>query len=196
MCCMEIKINRIIKLIDLYKKILFILIINIRIIDNFLDNNELKTLNECIINKHYKYGHSSGPREKIVNRFFSVFNQEDFFLLHIKEKIEKIFSTKYKINRHYMHVQTFGLDGGFHIDDVGDNKYTFCLYITDETNENIDNVGGDFLIKIPKEKHILSIETFNNRGILFPSQYLHKGMAYNIYSENQRLCITWKLEII
>ena len=170
---------------------------NIQIIDNFLDNDELKTLYQLLKSKgYYKFGHSSGGDEKLSNSFFSKINDEDFFLIYIKEKIEKIFSTKYKMNRHYMHVQTFGQDGGFHIDDNGDNKYTFCLYITNETNERIDNIGGDFLIKIPKEKHLLSIQPYNNRGILFPSNWLHKGMAYNIHSIEARLCITWKLEII
>lgn len=167
---------------------------NIKIYDDFLNEKQIIILQDILKNKKYKYGHSSGYRELAVSNFFSTYNQEDFFLIYIKEKIEKIFSKKYKINRHYMHIQTFGLDGGFHIDDQGDNKYTFCLYITDEID--MDQVGGDFLIKIPNEKYILSIETTNNRGILFPSEYVHKGMAYNIHSEKPRLCITWKLEII
>jgi uncharacterized protein YuzE len=167
---------------------------NIKICDNFLNKNQLIILKNILKNKTYKYGHTSGGVELIISKFFSTHNEEDFFLFFIKNKIEKIFSTKFKMNRHYMHIQTFGQDGGFHIDDEGTNKYTFCIYITDEID--MDKVGGDFLIKIPKEKHILSIETFNNRGILFPSEYLHKGMAYNIHSEKPRLCITWKLEII
>ena len=168
--------------------------IMIKIIDNFLDDNELEILYKILINKNYKFGHSSGPRELIVNEFFSFYNEEDFFLVYLKDKIEKTFSSKYKINRHYMHIQTFGSDGGFHYDDIGDDKYTFCLYITNE--KDLHKNGGDFLIKIPNEKYIMSIETYNNRGILFPSEYLHKGMAYNINSVESRLCITWKLEII
>jgi hypothetical protein len=112
----------------------------------------------------------------------------------MKAKIEKYFNKKYKINRHYMHVQTFGQDGSFHIDDEGDNKYTFCLYITEEAQLDVN--GGDFLIKLPNQKYTYAIETNFNRGILFPSYYLHKGLAYNSCSKHVRLCMTWKLEII
>jgi hypothetical protein len=93
-----------------------------------------------------------------------------------------------------MHIQTFGQDGSFHIDDIGDNMYTFCLYITQE--KELDKNGGDFLIKCPNKKYTYSIETNFNRGIMFPSEYLHKGLAYNHCSKHIRLCITWKLEII
>ena len=164
------------------------------IIDNFLNEDEINKLNNILSNKSYTYGHSSGYREQITIKFFASYNEENFFLIYMKEKIEKYFNKKYKVNRHYMHIQTFGQDGSFHIDDEGDNKFTFCLYITQEKDLHIN--GGDFLIKIPNQLHTYAIETNFNRGILFPSQYLHKGLAYNSYSKHTRLCITWKLEII
>ena len=105
-----------------------------------------------------------------------------------------------------MHIQTYSQDGGFHIDDNGKNKYTFCLYINniegcfDEQDINkkeelMEISGGEFLIKIPNRKEILCIETLSNRGIFFPSEYLHKGMAFNRFIPDYRLCLTWKLEI-
>ena len=192
---MEVKNDKYLKI---YSNNINMNIINndIVILDNFLNDEELLLLNKLIIDKNYKYGHSSGYRELVISKFFASYNTEPFFWIILKEKIEKSFNYKYKVNRHYMHIQTFGQDGGFHIDDTGENKQTFCLYITNEHTENIDNIGGDFLIKHPNKNYTISINTNNNRGVLFPSYYVHKGMAYNIYSNNIRLCITWKLEII
>ncbi len=169
---------------------------NIIIKDNFLNEDELSILQYFINNAQFKYGHSSGNREYVTNLFFSTYNTSDFFLRHIKEKIEMQFSKKFKINRHYMHIQTFGQDGSYHIDDEGDHKYTFCLYITENDANTLEYIGGDFLIKIPNQSFILCVETIMNRGIIFPSNYLHKGMAYNNYCSNKRLCLTWKLEEI
>jgi hypothetical protein len=171
-----------------------IYVYNIHIVDDFLNHAEIEHLNQILLKKNYKYGHTSGYREQITIPFFSYYNEDDFFLIYLKEKIEKKFKENYKVNSHYMHIQTFGQDGSFHIDDEGENTFTFCLYITEE--KELDQNGGDFLIKIPTQKYIFSIETNFNRGIMFPSYYLHKGLAYNKSSDKQRLCITWKLEKI
>lgn len=169
---------------------------NIIIKDDFLNNDELNILHELINSQHFKYGHTSGYNEYITNRFFSTNNTDNFFFKHIKQKIEMQFSKKIKINRHYMHIQTFGQDGSYHIDDEGDHKYTFCLYITENDANTLEYIGGDFLIKIPNQSFILCVETKMNRGIIFPSSYFHKGMAYNNFCSNKRLCLTWKLEEI
>jgi hypothetical protein len=166
---------------------------NIHVVDNFLSNTEFNKIIDILNTKFWKYGHGSGNREIIVNRFFSTTNVEDFFQIHILHKIEAQFSKKFQINRHYMHIQTFGQDGGYHIDNNFQNAWTFCLYITEVTHDILENNGGEFLIRIPQENFILSIETQNNTGLLFPSNYLHKGMAYHRYIPNYRLCITWKL---
>jgi Rps23 Pro-64 3,4-dihydroxylase Tpa1-like proline 4-hydroxylase len=117
-------------------------------------------------------------------------------LNYLKNKIEKLTSKKYKLDRNYMHIQTFGQDGGYHYDTLEKDCYSFCLYITNINNNKIDNSNGELFIKIPGEKHILSIDTYMNRGVFFPSNYLHKGMAYNRYIKDKRLCITWKLKEI
>lgn len=163
--------------------------------DDFLNKDELNKL-LIIINTKWYYGHGSGNREKIKNLFFSTVDKSNFLIDYIKDKIEKTVSKKLKLIRHYMHIQTFGLDGGYHIDDEGPNKYTFCIYISDIDKDKLDTAGGEFLIKIPDEKFILSIEPILNRGIFFPSNYLHKGMAYNNFIDSYRLCLTWKMEEI
>jgi hypothetical protein len=107
---------------------------------------------------------------------------------------EDLSSKVIKINRNYMHIQTFGQDGCYHIDDTTDTSFTICLYLTDLSNHDLDNAKGEFLIKIPNTKQIVSIDTQCNRCVLFPSNYQHKGMAYNHLYSNKRVCITWKCE--
>jgi len=96
-----------------------------------------------------------------------------------------------------MHIQMYGQDGSFHLDSFDENTFTFCIYITNISNSEIEESNGDFLLKIPNTNYIIGINTLMNRGIFFPSTYLHKGMAYNHLHPQKRLCITWKLtEII
>ena len=169
---------------------------NIRIVDDFFLPEELFKVISFIDQQQWKFGHTSGERETIINKFFSTSITHDYFETFIKEKIEILFNIKVRINRNYMHIQSFGQDGGYHIDDVGINTSTFCVYITDLSDKSMDIANGEFLIKLPDKKEIVCIDTLMNRGVLFPSYYLHKGMAYNRLHVENRLCITWKFEII
>ena len=101
-----------------------------------------------------------------------------------------------KLIRNYMHIQTFGQDGAYHIDCSADNDkaYTFCIYFTELNDQDVENSKGEFFIKIPNTSYVVSIDTYSNRGIFFPSIYEHKGMTYNRFVSTKRLCITWKLE--
>jgi hypothetical protein len=169
---------------------------NIHIIDDFLNETELKIVSTSLEDYTWHYGHSSGKRELVNEKFFANYDKEDFYLKYIKEKIENYAKMPLNINRFYRHVQTFGQNGSYHIDAIGSNKYTFCLYITDVNDNEIENAGGDFLIKIPDSKAIVSVATKNNRGILFPSSLYHKGLAYNCGFNQKRTCITWKFETL
>ena len=98
---------------------------------------------------------------------------------------------KFILERVYTVAQNFGQNSNFHIDDKYENKITFCYYV----NYSTENSLGDFFIKIPNKKEILSIEPTFNRGILFPSNFTHKGTAF-FDNDNIRVCITWKFSII
>ena len=166
------------------------------IVDNFLDENEISIVINYLNNNKWLYGHRSGDKEeKLENVFFvSLQNNKNITDIVISKLINLLY-LKVNIKRSYFHIQTFGLDGSYHIDDATENAYTFCLYISDENNSLIDNHGGEFLLKVPNINHIISIDTLMNRGIFFPSNYLHKGMAYDRFLNNKRICLTWKLII-
>jgi hypothetical protein len=164
------------------------------IIDNFLNDTEANALRNIIKTKSFKFGGQSNKGLLIDNKFFFAKMMDYFVVNNITKKIEKIVGKKLNVVRNYMHIQTFGQDGGFHIDDDRENTFTFCLYFTEFSNNGIDP-GGEMLFKL--ENKIIAIETLFNRGIFFPSQYLHIGLAYNSKIKDGRICLAWKLiEII
>ena len=165
----------------------------IKIIDNFLSYEEYNECLKIIESKTWNYGHSSGNNERINNNFFAAYDLGDFLNEKIKNKIATYFSKNLKLDRNYMHIQLFGQDGSYHIDNELDNTFTFCIYFTSISNEDIEEADGDLLLKIPNINRIMCINTINNRGIFFPSTYFHKGMAYNKNFPDRRLCIAWKL---
>uniref|UniRef100_A0A6C0I1D6 Prolyl 4-hydroxylase alpha subunit Fe(2+) 2OG dioxygenase domain-containing protein n=1 Tax=viral metagenome TaxID=1070528 RepID=A0A6C0I1D6_9ZZZZ len=170
---------------------------NIKIYDHFLNKNELIKLLEVINHKEWNYGHSSGNNERFNNKFFAAYELGEFYTDYIKSKIENTVFKKFNIDRNYMHIQLYGQNGSYHIDNEKKNTFTFCIYLSSIDDDTMENSDGDFLLKIPNEKGIICINTLNNRGVFFPSTYLHKGMAYNHWFKEKRLCITWKLtEII
>lgn len=169
---------------------------NIYIFDDFLEDDELSRINKFILETRWSYGHRNGEREPIDTRYFSDYNINSFISDYVRIKIEKVINKPLKIIRNYLQIQSFGENGGYHTDCDMPNTYTFTLYITEIDNETIEHSNGDFLLKLPNVKHIVSIDTYNNRGIVFPSNYLHKGMAYNINTTKKRIVIAWKFEEI
>jgi Rps23 Pro-64 3,4-dihydroxylase Tpa1-like proline 4-hydroxylase len=168
----------------------------IHILDGFLNNDDLKYVTDYIERQSFKFGHSSGPSETVNNKFFATYDFDDFFQIYIKQKLETMYGKTFVINRNYGHIQTFGQDGAYHTDAEESNAYTFCLYLTELDDETIESSGGEFFIKIPNIEPILGIAVTNNRGVFFPSTYVHKGMAYLRPYDAKRVCITWKLQIV
>ena len=168
---------------------------NIQVIDNFLKDEELDKIVNIIKKMDWVYGEVSNGIETKDTPFFKIdLSGEKFISEELLFKIEKQFNRKFKINRVYVNGQVFGQDGSYHIDDKDDKCYTFCLYIHKINNEDIESYGGNLLIKLMNEKKHIFIEPLFNRGVLFPSFYLHKGMAFNRYNSNMRISIAWKLQ--
>jgi hypothetical protein len=196
-----------------------------KIFDNYLNENEIQMINSILNKETWKHNTTSaiygGTYGEVINTFFGIHNiSESFFTEYLKSKIELEINTilnicnsktktcteclnsksenkKYtiKINRMYIHMQNYGEDGNYHYDDIGNDKITFCIYLNDVNNDEIENINGEFYLKIPEKKHIICIDTFYNRAILFKSEYLHIGMAYK-KNTNKRICVTWKLQLI
>ena len=170
----------------------------IYIVDNFLSENDLKSIKSIINNKKWDYGQSSNGSNKTIKFWMMDLMDENFIKDNITNKIIEEFSSKFTVERLYANGQTYGQNGSFHqdvADDCGD-YFTFCLYINSFKDEIIEEIDGFFFIKIPEEKYSLSVAPLNNRGILFPSHYYHKGNAFNNAEYGMRVSIAWKLKKI
>lgn len=173
----------------------------IKVIENVLTEEEMNKAFSIIKNNKWFYGGKSTKNENFVNNTFWYMNliEETYFTDYIKNIIEKIFLKKFKIHRCYANGQTYGQDGSYHIDDENNeknNKFTFCLYFSKLQDEYIEAAGGHLFFKIPGLKYKICYEPIFNRGIFFPSDYLHKAHSYNRYVMDLRVCVSWKLEEI
>ena len=174
----------------------------IKVIENVLTNEEINKASSIINSKEWNYGHSSKGYDNgfAVNTFWSMdLIEEAYFTDYIKKIIEKIFLKKFKINRCYANGQTYGQDGSYHkdIENNEENKnFTFCLYFSKIQDEFIEAAGGHLFFKIPELKYKICYEPIYNRGIFFPSDYLHKAHSYNRYVMDLRICVSWKLQEI
>ena len=170
---------------------------NIIIEDDFLKEDDLEILKSIINSKQWTYGHTSSGRELVNTPFWFIdLKEELFFAEYIKDLIEEKFNKKFKLNRVYANGQTYGQNGSYHVDDTDPNSYTFCLYLHKLQKNEIETAGGQLNVKIPNEQYSISIEPILNRGVLFPSNYYHKGYAFSRYVTDMRICIAWKLKEI
>ena len=167
---------------------------HIKIYDNFLSTPDIKDCLQIVQESKWKYGHTS-DNNNIMNIpfWYMELNNKDFLKEKIKEKIENISNKKFTVVRLYANGQTYGQDGMFHQDDTSLDSYTFCLYCTEISPDISDLVGGHIEFILPESTHSINIKTIFNRGILFPSHYLHRGTAFNRYVPDLRICIAWKL---
>jgi len=170
------------------------------IYDNVLNESELSQLDKNIVSFKWSYAGVSDSKSPVSTKFwYSELFDNLFFTETLKQKIEKITNKKFKIDRVYANGQTFGQDGTYHKDNESDSPhiYTFCLYTNPHvTEETAEHMGGDIVFKLTEENNmdnIISIESHYNRAVFFPSNYLHKGMAYNRYCKSLRVSIAWKL---
>jgi hypothetical protein len=168
---------------------------NIKIFDQFLTSDELHKCQQITSESTWKYGHSSTQVGIFTPFWYMELIHNDFLKEVIKRKIENITNKKFKVNRVYANGQTYGQTGQFHQDDTSEKSYTFCLYISPMEEKMIDIVEGYIQFKIPEiNPFIVELEPLYNRGILFPSNYFHRGNAFSRYVPNLRICIAWKLE--
>lgn len=173
----------------------------IKLFPNFLDEKTIKSvINITLEGKEWKFGHRSNSDDKYTSPFWYMELEENkLFTEKIKTIIEQKTKQRFKINRVYANGHTFGQDGSFHQDDENENAYTFCLYVTPLKNIPEDIIGGELQFKLPELND--SFFEYNimynfNQGVLFPSNYYHRGMSFKRYTHELRVSVAWKLEII
>ena len=169
------------------------------VIDNFLEKNELQTAVEIVKNLRWSFGHvSNGKNSNETPFWMSSLIDEPFFVDYVFNLIQKTFNKKFSIERVYANGQSFGQDGTYHIDcDIDNEKYyTFVLYLTDIHESDVEVAGGHIYFKLPNLKYKICYEPIFNRGILFPSTYIHKACSFSRYIMSLRTSVAFKLKEI
>ena len=96
--------------------------------DNDNDNNRL--------NEFIKYGHTSvGKHPYYIPHWSITLTNEDFFNTYLLSILENSLNKKFYIKRIYCSLQDYGHIGNWHIDDCGNNTYTFTIYSNIENND-------------------------------------------------------------
>jgi len=170
---------------------------NIKIIDKFFDEKEVNKIRDYLYSSNYTC--NSCDRSNFNNINDPPFWRLDltncsYFSNYLKEIIENYFEKKFELKRVYVVGQTYEQTSNYHTDDSNEKTYTFCYY----TNKNIvEKDEGLFYLKNKKDKEcIIGIEPLENRGVFFPSTYIHRGTGYNRFNNELRLCIAWKFKEI
>jgi len=167
------------------------------VIDDFLEKDELQKAIEIIKNIRWEFGHKSNSSKSYETPFWSSsLNENTFFTDYVFNIIQKTFNKKLKINRVYANGQTFGQDGAYHTDDNDETCYTFVLYLHEIDEADVELAGGHIYFKIPDLKYKICYEPLLNRGIFFPSYYIHKACSFSRYIMNLRTCVSFKLKEI
>ena len=172
----------------------------IQIFDNFLTPEELQTCADAVKRPAWSFGQISQTSPVSTPFWMMTLTDDPFFSMHLKSKIEAAANRKFTVQRVYANGQTFGQDGTYHQDDITDDSYTFCIYTNKQiTAETADDIGGEFIFKLPNSDDDpfsrIAVAPLYNRGILFPANYFHKGLAFNRYCKGLRISIAWKLKV-
>lgn len=169
----------------------------IQVFDDFLLPEELQYITDVTIKGGgWSFGHTS--REDIQGiPFWNIPLSEDpFFMKHLIKKINNVTKKNFVIDHVYANGQTYGQEGDFHQDaitkDQGKEKYyTFIIYVSDITPENVYVYGGHTIFK--DNEKIKVIEPIQGRAVLFDSEILHVGMAPSRRYKDLRVTIAYKL---
>lgn len=157
--------------------------------DNFLSDEDLMTAKERIESLPWRFGQASKPNTPM---FWLIDLKDEYFFTHvILKKINEKYCRNFELLRISANGQTYGLDGTFHQDDTSEDAYTFLLYLSDITPENVDVIGG--FTQFRTNEQILNVEPYINRGVLFNSKIHHRGMAPSRESYILRISIAYKL---
>ena len=116
---------------------------------------------------------------------------EPFFTDHLFGIIEKRTEMKFQLLEVYCNGQTYAQDGHPHIDNVHGETHTFLYYANKDWNLTW---GGQTVFL--RDKQRIGIDPYPNRAILFSTDLMHYGEAYNQFCRDLRMTVCYKLKEI
>ena len=164
----------------------------LKIYENFLKDDELETAMDIMKDVNWKYTNMTRPN---TPRFWIAdLYDEPFFRDIIFGKIQEKTGRKFELNRVYANGQTFAQDGSYHTDHKDEGMCTFILYLSLINRDNIDIINGYTQFKINNK--VINVEPYLNRGILFNSNIVHRGLAPSRNTDILRVSVAFKLKEI
>jgi hypothetical protein len=157
--------------------------------DNFLDVDLIKFLNYYFLKIPHSYGVSSNGLDKGHSFYYSELNIKDPLVEFLCRKIQKEIRTTVGFIRVYINVHYNGMPGDYHKDD-GD--MTAVLMVS----KTLQPGSGQFKVKIDNDENkINSIDFVQNRLILFPAKWEHRGLD-PIELATPRITLAFKTQMV
>ena len=123
-------------------------------------------------------------------------SHEKFFSEHLLAKIRLITGIhNLGLVRVYANGYFQGQDGRFHQDDTRPETFTFLLYMNEILPDDLDDFYGVTEFK-KMAGEIRAFQPETNTGLLFPSNFVHRGRSPSRVLSKMRITIAWKLIVL
>jgi len=165
----------------------------LNIYENILTPEDHDTCDDILRGFGWRFGFKTDVKTDSAYTFNIPFwklplDHEPFFTQHMFNMIEQRTEKKFKLFEVYCNGQTYGQDGHPHIDDVHGETHTFIYYANKDWNLTY---GGQTVFLVNKQR--IGIDPSPNRGLLFSTDLLHYGEAYNQFCRDVRMTVVYKL---
>ena len=177
----------------------------IKILGNALHEKTVRETNNFLLSKELPWYFSQTSISDNVDSptfWMSEFNLlENKIISNLWNEIYTTLQSEQIINnqnievlRVYANGQTYGLDGGVHVDEVDPGYYTVLYYAVNDTWDT--NWHGETLFYDDNEEQVIAIcVPKRNSFVFFDSTIPHVGMAPNKQYNGLRVTLAFKLRV-
>jgi len=166
----------------------------LNVYENLLLKEDIEICDEILRGFGWRFGFGSDVKnnDDLNIPFWKLpLDDNDFFNRHVFNRIEERTEKRFELLEVYCNGQTYGQDGYPHIDNVHGETHTFLYY----ANIHWNLTWGGQTVFIVDDKRV-SIDPYPNRAILFSTDLLHYGEAYNQFCRDLRMTVCYKLKEI
>jgi len=158
----------------------------IKIVDNFLDENDLVKIHSCLKDMRWRI-QKSHPNKEELTFLFSEKTDDPFFNDYLYDKvIEQLDGDNYKLSRVYFNGQWNGREGTLHKDGC---NFTALLYVSPY------EYGWGGFTEIMTEPEPTLVYPIPNRLMIFPGNIPHKAYSLAYQKCPLRITLAFKIQI-
>jgi len=165
----------------------------LNIYENILTSEEHETCDDILRGFGWRFGFKSDLEDVTYKDnipFWKLpLDDNPFFTQHMFNVIEQRTEMKFELLEVYCNGQTYAQDGHPHIDNVHGETHTFLYYANKDWNLTW---GGQTVFLVDGKR--IGIDPYPNRAILFSTDLLHYGEAYNQFCRDLRMTVCYKLK--